>query len=86
MVSGNHPSRILDKPPIVSPPSAPQANAEGERRGGDAQAPAMTRSASTSGGMLTVATRRAVRWTEDLMCPCPVPRSERRKGWFNRRG
>ncbi|KAI0731788.1 hypothetical protein C8Q72DRAFT_775663 [Fomitopsis betulina] len=46
----------------------------------------MTRSASASGAMLAVATRRAVRWTEDLMCPCPVPRSERRKGWFNRRG
>ncbi|KAI0945765.1 hypothetical protein AcW1_001909 [Taiwanofungus camphoratus] len=35
---------------------------------------------------LTVATRRCVRWTEDLICPSPIPRSERRRGWFNRRG
>ncbi|KAL6299342.1 hypothetical protein BKA93DRAFT_742472, partial [Sparassis latifolia] len=30
--------------------------------------------------------RRCVRWTENLVCPSPVPPSERRKGWFNRRG
>ncbi|CCL98047.1 uncharacterized protein FIBRA_00041 [Fibroporia radiculosa] len=47
----------------------------------------LTRSNSTtSPEMLMVSTRRCVRWTEDLMCPCPVPRSERRRGWFNRRG
>ncbi len=30
--------------------------------------------------------RRCVRWTEDLVCPSPVPSGQRRKGWFNRRG
>jgi hypothetical protein len=29
---------------------------------------------------------RSVRWTENLICPSPVPTSQRRKGWFNRRG
>ena len=29
---------------------------------------------------------RSVRWTENLICPSPVPASQRRKGWFNRRG
>ena len=29
---------------------------------------------------------RSVRWTENLICPSPVLASQRRKGWFNRRG
>lgn len=29
---------------------------------------------------------RSVRWTENLICPSPIPASQRRKGWFNRRG
>lgn len=29
---------------------------------------------------------RSVRWTENLICPSPVPPCPRRKGWFNRRG
>ncbi|KAH9943546.1 hypothetical protein B0H21DRAFT_748879 [Amylocystis lapponica] len=38
------------------------------------------------GSNLAVSTRRCVRWSEDLICPSPILRSERRKGWFNRRG
>ncbi|KIP11833.1 hypothetical protein PHLGIDRAFT_417129 [Phlebiopsis gigantea 11061_1 CR5-6] len=30
--------------------------------------------------------RRGVRWTENLICPSTVPRTERRRGWWNRRG
>lgn len=30
--------------------------------------------------------KRCVRWTEDLICPSPVPPGQRRKGWYNRRG
>ncbi|CAL1708467.1 unnamed protein product [Somion occarium] len=33
--------------------------------------------------VLTIGTRRCVRWTENLIWPSPTPR---RKGWFNRRG
>jgi len=29
---------------------------------------------------------RGVRWNENLICPSPVPPSQRRKGWYNRRG
>jgi len=29
---------------------------------------------------------RSVRWNENLICPSPVIASQRRKGWFNRRG
>ncbi|PCH44666.1 hypothetical protein WOLCODRAFT_139130, partial [Wolfiporia cocos MD-104 SS10] len=63
----------------------PNSRDEGLRQDQSASqtAPGHTADAQT---VLTVATRRCVRWTEDLMCPCPVPRSERRKGWFNRRG
>ncbi|KAI0070646.1 hypothetical protein K474DRAFT_1713158 [Panus rudis PR-1116 ss-1] len=32
---------------------------------------------------MVVATKRSVRWTENLVCPSPMPR---RKGWYNRRG
>lgn len=39
-----------------------------------------------SGGTVVANTRRCVRWTENLVCPSPVPRTHRRKGWFNRRG
>ena len=30
--------------------------------------------------------KRTVRWTDELVCPSPVPLENRRKGWFNRRG
>ncbi|KAH8089928.1 hypothetical protein BXZ70DRAFT_899140, partial [Cristinia sonorae] len=30
--------------------------------------------------------KRSVRWTENLVCPSPVPFSSRRRGWYNRRG
>ncbi|OCH86013.1 hypothetical protein OBBRIDRAFT_762042 [Obba rivulosa] len=30
--------------------------------------------------------KRCVRWTEALVCPSPIPKDERRKGWFNCRG
>ncbi|KAF8191242.1 hypothetical protein BJ912DRAFT_964649 [Pholiota molesta] len=29
---------------------------------------------------------RSVRWNDNLVCPSPIPSSQRRKGWFNRRG
>ncbi|KAI9568020.1 hypothetical protein HD554DRAFT_1999734, partial [Boletus coccyginus] len=29
---------------------------------------------------------RSVRWLEELVCPSPILPSQRRKGWFNRRG
>ncbi len=29
---------------------------------------------------------RSVRFSENLICPSPVPPSKRRKGWFNKRG
>ncbi|KAF8555472.1 hypothetical protein OG21DRAFT_1483831 [Imleria badia] len=34
----------------------------------------------------TVPPPRSVRWLEELVCPSPILPSERRKGWFNRRG
>ncbi|RPD55581.1 hypothetical protein L227DRAFT_566541 [Lentinus tigrinus ALCF2SS1-6] len=39
-------------------------------------------------GLVVAATvaKRSVRWTENLVCPSPVPPESRRKGWFNRRG
>ena len=43
-------------------------------------------SRTVSGIEVQVPQRRCVRFTENLICPSPVPRSERRKGWWNRRG
>lgn len=34
----------------------------------------------------TVPPPRSVRWCEELVCPSPILPSQRRKGWFNRRG
>ncbi|KAL4078099.1 hypothetical protein V8B97DRAFT_1209302 [Scleroderma yunnanense] len=34
----------------------------------------------------TAAVPRSVRWCENLICPSPILPSQRRKGWFNRRG
>ncbi|EIW51606.1 uncharacterized protein TRAVEDRAFT_54361 [Trametes versicolor FP-101664 SS1] len=38
------------------------------------------------GVVVIAASKRSVRWTENLVCPSPVPPEQRRKGWFNRRG
>ena len=34
----------------------------------------------------TVPPPRSVRWCEELVCPSPILPSQRRRGWFNRRG
>ncbi|KAI0687701.1 hypothetical protein BC835DRAFT_1419725 [Cytidiella melzeri] len=48
----------------------------------DATKPPLTRGMSNPE---TIAAKRCVRWTEDLICPS-LPPDQRRKGWFNRRG
>ncbi|KAI0699172.1 hypothetical protein C8T65DRAFT_305346 [Cerioporus squamosus] len=54
------------------------------------QAPSPQGSPTAPGNMnaLVVAAvaKRSVRWTENLVCPSPVPPESRRKGWYNRRG
>ncbi|KAI0366051.1 hypothetical protein BV20DRAFT_1003016 [Pilatotrama ljubarskyi] len=40
----------------------------------------------TGEALVAVTSKRTVRWTEELVCPSPVPPENRRKGWFNRRG
>jgi hypothetical protein len=35
---------------------------------------------------LSMSAPRCVRWNENLICPSPILSSQRRKGWFNRRG
>lgn len=35
---------------------------------------------------VTISARRCVRWNDNLVCPSPIPRSQRRKGWYNCRG
>lgn len=34
----------------------------------------------------SIQTIRSVRWDENLICPSPILPSQRRQGWFNRRG
>ena len=37
-------------------------------------------------GLTISTTTRSVRWNENLICPSPILPSQRRKGWYNRRG
>ena len=37
-------------------------------------------------GVEPIAQARTVRFSENLICPSPIPRDRRRKGWFNKRG
>lgn len=37
-------------------------------------------------GVDSVAQSRTVRFSENLICPSPVPMDKRRRGWFNKRG
>jgi hypothetical protein len=41
---------------------------------------------SDHGHRFTTTTTRCVRWNENLICPSPILPSQRRKGWFNRKG
>lgn len=54
-----------------------------QRNPQDVTKPPLTRGMSNPE---TPAAKRCVRWTEDLVCPSPIPVEQRRKGWFNRRG
>ncbi|KAL4252986.1 hypothetical protein ABKN59_003540 [Abortiporus biennis] len=53
-------------------------------------APSLGRMTSTEPravyGADSLPTKRSVRWTENLICPSPLPKDQRRRGWFNRRG
>ena len=50
------------------------------------QTDAVTRQPSMGGGRRTMPNPRTVRWDDNLICPSPVLASQRREGWFNRRG
>ncbi|OBZ77262.1 hypothetical protein A0H81_02692 [Grifola frondosa] len=81
---------------IPSPPALPHPN-EGKKTSANSPTSSPPKKVSrtnssapsapvTMDAALIVATKRCVRWTENLVCPSPVPPEERRKGWFNRRG
>lgn len=80
-----------------SPPNGPQpvlhrANTSptllpSQRSSPEASKPPLVRALTNPEGEVAIAAvKRTVRWTEDLASPFPVPPSQRRKGWFNRRG
>ena len=74
---GSHPHphhRATISLPIQQRPSAPSPEV------------ALSRVVSNPEGVAATNVRRTVRWTEDLICPSPVPPEQRRKGWYNRRG
>ncbi|KAH9849007.1 hypothetical protein C2E23DRAFT_738186 [Lenzites betulinus] len=73
-------SEMVASAPAPSPPSSSP-----QRRNSQ---PSPTQPAPTlaEGVVVVSAAKRSVRWTEDLVCPSPVPPELRRKGWFNRRG
>ncbi|PFH48730.1 hypothetical protein AMATHDRAFT_5532 [Amanita thiersii Skay4041] len=82
------------------PSRAPTAPGEPHRRYSDSDVPEpqppsfqimptntrrSQRDASATPRRLTPVTR-TVRWNDNLICPSPILASQRRKGWFNRRG
>ncbi|KAF8723868.1 hypothetical protein AX14_009061 [Amanita brunnescens Koide BX004] len=73
------------------PPTAPEPH----RRYSDSDVPpqppflkidTMSRQPSMGGGRRTMPNPRTVRWDDNLICPSPILASQRREGWFNRRG
>ncbi|KAH9887330.1 hypothetical protein C8Q73DRAFT_657017 [Cubamyces lactineus] len=88
--------------PSTSPPQAPAFPRNGEpsmpsaaqtaatppppQRRNSQQTSSPNGSPTQTGVSVTVTAKRTVRWTEELVCPSPVPLENRRKGWFNRRG
>ena len=66
--------RTSTSPPVVPPVT----------RSPTGEQPPTSRGASTASE--PAPQKRCVRWTEDLICPPPILPSQRRKGWFNRRG
>jgi hypothetical protein len=65
----------------VVPPEQPT-----HRRYSDGDQNPPLRSSVESSGRSSAPPIRSVRWTENLICPSPVLATQRRKGWFNRRG
>ncbi|TFK39323.1 hypothetical protein BDQ12DRAFT_77161 [Crucibulum laeve] len=58
---------------------------EPQRRYSDGDQTIPSRPTSSSGRNSAPLTRN-VRWNDNLICPSPIFASQRRKGWFNRRG
>ncbi|KAF8816783.1 hypothetical protein BYT27DRAFT_6377321 [Phlegmacium glaucopus] len=57
-----------------------------QRRYSDGDQNPPTRPVEPSSGRNSAPLVRSVRWNENLICPSPIFASQRRKGWFNRRG
>ncbi|KAI0824918.1 hypothetical protein BC628DRAFT_1321544 [Trametes gibbosa] len=70
---------------VASVPSASPPSSSPQRRNSQ-PSPTQSAPALAEGVVVISAAKRSVRWTEDLVCPSPVPPELRRKGWFNRRG
>jgi hypothetical protein len=56
------------------------------RRSDGDQAPTSTTAPADSMRPSSAPPTRGVRWNENLICPSPILASQRRKGWYNRRG
>lgn len=69
-------------PTTASPPGAGQTPSPQ----GSPTAPGILNANASALVVATTVAKRSVRWTENLVCPSPVPPESRRKGWFNRRG
>lgn len=75
--------RSMSRRPSTSSPVSPTGS-NGQRSPMGEQ-PSFSRVQSGS-AEAQIPAKRCVRWTEDLVCPSPILASQRRKGWFNRRG
>ncbi|KAI0634705.1 hypothetical protein C8Q77DRAFT_1156110 [Trametes polyzona] len=78
------PVRSQTAPAAVPAPSPPSSSSPQRRN--SQPAPGQGGLTQTDGVVVVSAAKRTVRWTENLVCPSPVPFEQRRKGWFNRRG
>ena len=62
------------------------SNLEPQRRHSDGDQVIPQRSATPRETVTITPVKRTVRWNENLISPSPIFPSQRRKGWFNRRG
>ncbi|TFK49249.1 hypothetical protein OE88DRAFT_1632987 [Heliocybe sulcata] len=68
-------------------PSRPRKDSEArDTRSAGSTSPPQGSGPSRQSSTNSVQTVRSVRWDENLICPSPILPSQRRQGWYNRRG
>ncbi|KZT18930.1 hypothetical protein NEOLEDRAFT_1183837 [Neolentinus lepideus HHB14362 ss-1] len=85
--SGSGPLTVSRRTDQEVLPSRPRKESEArDARSAASTSPPQGSGPSRQSSTNSVQTVRSVRWDENLICPSPILPSQRRQGWFNRRG